>query len=88
MEVVFAVYHRSEKIEDKTEILQWMREAAPDAISWCQSVLKVAQSHGVLQQASLCGKTFLLAAYNLTVVNSVSLSVREVFLMLIQLSSS
>ncbi|KLO19403.1 hypothetical protein SCHPADRAFT_935459 [Schizopora paradoxa] len=65
-----AVELSRENIENKTTILEMGAKMASQATINCHQLLHLGKSSTVLREASLCGRAFLLAAYNLSVINS------------------
>ena len=67
------VVHRSsaKELEQETAALEAAPKMAQHAIVNSKKYIERAQSSGVPQEASMCGRTFLFAAYNLSAINSV-----------------
>ncbi len=67
------VVHRSseKKAEMETASLEAAARMAQHAVVNSKKFIDRAQSSNTLQEANLCARTFLFAAYNLTVINSV-----------------
>ncbi|KLO19404.1 hypothetical protein SCHPADRAFT_865317 [Schizopora paradoxa] len=66
------VVHRSsaKELEKETAALEAASKMAHHAIVNSKKYLERAQSSNCLQEAGLCGRTFLFAAYNLAAINS------------------
>lgn len=67
------VVHRSsaKTIKNETASLEAAARMAQHAIVNSKKFVERAQSSNALEEANLCARTFLFAAYNLAVINSV-----------------